>query len=300
MDALDPVAVLVRTGGVCSGTGLRKVCDPWTIRKAVRGGRILRATRNRYVLPEAEEAVAAAAGLHGVVSHLSAAMAWGWKVRRPPERPDVSVDPKRRIAAARRTGVAVHWQAVPPSHRTVGGRTSRIRTVLDCARTLPFADALSVADSALREGKVSKEELRAGLDAVPRHGRRQARRVISEADPRAANPFESSLRAIALDVVGLSVEPQWLVEWVGRVDLADPHLRIVIEADSYAWHGGAGVFRYDIRRHAALVRAGWTVVRFCWEDVMHRPDYVRAVLADLVARGPDCRPVHVSAADRRL
>jgi very-short-patch-repair endonuclease len=35
-----------------------------------------------------------------------------------------------------------------------------------------------------------------------------------------------------------------------------------------------------------MVRAGYTVVRFTWEEVMFDPDHVRAVLTDLVARGP--------------
>ncbi len=170
----------------------------------------------------------------------------------------------------------------------------------DCARHLGFAAGLAVADAALREGRVSSAQIEETLAESPRIGQPQARRILQAADARAANPFESCLRAIALDVPGLAVEPQYFIDWVGRVDLADPHLRLVLEADSYAWHGGAGVFRYDVRRHAALVRAGWTVVRFCWEDVMSQPHYVALLLADLVARGPDQRPVVVSAHDRRL
>ncbi len=34
-----------------------------------------------------------------------------------------------------------------------------------------------------------------------------------------------------------------------------------------------------------MVRAGWHVVRFVWDDVYRDPSYVHAVLSDLVADG---------------
>lgn len=296
----DPVEVVTRSGGICDGRSLREVCGDEEVRRAVRDERIVRVARNRYVLPGGPEALAAAARLTGTVSHLSAALHWGWKVREPPRTPQVSVPPTRNLGRERRAGADVTWQHLSEQHRTAPGVTTRPRTVADCARHLDFPDALAVADSALRDGQVSREQIATALVQSPRIGQPQARRVLAEADPRAANPFESAVRAIALGVPGLEVQPQYLVEWVGRVDLADPRLGLVIEADSYAWHGGAGVFRYDIRRHAALVRAGWTVVRVCWEDAMSQPGYVALLLADLVARGPDRRPIHISAHDRRL
>ncbi len=293
-------AVLVQCGGVCDGHSLRVLCGDETVRRAVREGLIIRAARNRYVLPGTAEAVAAAARLTGTVSHLSAAQHWGWRVRTPPPRPQISVPPTRDIRPEQRADIEVRWQILPNHHRTAPGVTTRARTVADCARHLDFASALAVADSALRDRRVSARQVQAVLAQSPRIGQPQARRVLAAADARAANPFESVLRAIALDVAGLAVQPQYFIEWVGTVDLADPALRLVIEADSYAWHGGSGVFRYDIRRHAALVRAGWTVLRVCWEDAMFRPDYVALLLDDLVARGPDQRPVVVSAHDKRL
>src|SRR2546422_961802 len=62
-------------------------------------------------------------------------------------------------------------------------------------------------------------------------------RVAEQADGRAANPFESVLRAIALDVPGLQVEPQIWIEPIGRPDVVDVRRRVVIEADSFEFHG---------------------------------------------------------------
>ena len=69
-----------------------------------------------------------------------------------------------------------------------------------------------------------------------------------------------------------------------RVDLADERRRIVIEADSLAWHGDRGALDRDCRRYDEFVRAGWRVLRCSWEQVMFCPDRVVAVVADVVGR----------------
>ena len=89
----------------------------------------------------------------------------------------------------------VHWGDLAPD--AVQGRvTSPVRTVVDCARTYPFDEALAVADSAMRGG-VDPGKLLEAAKASPRTGRRKAVDVVEAADGRAANPFESVLRGIA-------------------------------------------------------------------------------------------------------
>ncbi len=97
----------------------------------------------------------------------------------------------------------------------------------------------------------------------------------AHASELAANPFESVLRDIALDVPGLDVRPQGWVGRAGRADLVDERLLIAIEADSFEHHGAPDLFRRDVRRYTEFARLGWVVIRFVWEDVMHRPDRVR-------------------------
>ena len=63
---------------------------------------------------------------------------------------------------------------------------------------LAFDEALAVADSALRSGAVTAEELRSASARLRGTGSRAARLVAQYADHRAANPFESVLRALAL------------------------------------------------------------------------------------------------------
>jgi very-short-patch-repair endonuclease len=144
-----------------------------------------------------------------------------------------------------------------------------------------------VADSALRHGDVSSKRLVELAACVRGPGARRARRVAACADGRAANPFESALRAIALDVKGLDVIPQVNVRTPrlsARPDLVDTRRRIVLEADSPAWHSSRRALRRDCTRYNALVLDGWLVLRFTWEQVMFEPAYVRRCLEAAVRR----------------
>jgi very-short-patch-repair endonuclease len=177
-------------------------------------------------------------------------------------------------------GLAVHWADLAEGE-VDGWRTSPVRTVLDCAKTLPFDEALVVADSALRAG-VAKVHLVSAAARLSTRGRQRCLRVVESASPRSANAFESALRAIALEVPGLRVEPQLPIDLGGFVvhpDLVDTALRLAIEADSFSWHGDRAALKRDCERYDELVAAGWRVLRFAWEQVMFEPEWVASMLA---------------------
>jgi len=194
--------------------------------------------------------------------------------------PEIAVNPRRGIAASRREGVRVRWMTVAVDD-VASGVTTPLKTVLDCARHLPFDEALAIADSALRSGMVTRDE----LDAVGVRGAGAAavRRVLRHADARAANPFESVLRALCIEM-GVEVEPQAEVDLgTGTVhpDLACRSCSLAIEADSWTHHTSRAAHRRDCARYNLLVVRGWRVLRFTWEQVMHEQAYVRWVLAQL-------------------
>jgi very-short-patch-repair endonuclease len=70
---------------------------------------------------------------------------------------------------------------------------------------------------------------------------------------------------------------------VARPDLVDARLRIVVEADSFEWHGGRAHLSADARRDDLLLVNGWIVLRFSYEHVMLQPGFVRRVLVAAVA-----------------
>jgi very-short-patch-repair endonuclease len=281
--AVDDVSrLVVRLGGVATRAEIVAATSREALEAAVATGAVRRIARGRYATLDLGQAVTHARSVSGVLSGLSAAGYWGWAVKWPPEKTEVTV-PRNRSRARYGDGLLVRRRDLPESAVVDGVVTSRVQTVLDCAARLPFDEALSVADSALRDPELMTDDLHAALGSVPRNGRSRVSRVVESADGGAANPFESCVRAVALEVPGLAVRTQVQVGTTGWVDLADPNLRIVIECDSWEFHSGEDLFRRDVRRYTDMVRAGWLVVRFVWEDAMHRPDRIRDVLSDVVA-----------------
>ena len=92
------------------------------------------------------------------------------------------------------------------------------------------------------------------------------------------------LRAIALDVPGLQVQAQRTIPGIGRPDLVDRVLRLVVEAESFEFHGRRRMLKHDCERYNAFVVDGWLVIRFAWEHVMFEPAYVAGVLRAMVER----------------
>ena len=206
-------------------------------------------------------------------------------MKHQPDLPWVTVPRNRNVDVGSQKDIHISWRRLDSYELVNGWVTGPLRTVLDCASVLPFDEALAVADSALRAADVTKEELRRAADGHAPRGRLRARRVADNASSAAANPFESVLRAICLDVPGLTVRPQVEIAGEGfcaRVDLADAALRIVVEADSFEFHGGRERLRHDCWRYDELVCRGWLVLRFAWEQVMFAPEWVREILVQAV------------------
>jgi very-short-patch-repair endonuclease len=288
-----------RLGGVCTWRELRRAV-PWRrIGVAVESGEVVRLRRGLYGLRGPDDAVTVARRLTGTVSHRSAAAHWGWKVKTTPQRPDVTLARHRRLPPRAAEIATLHWRTLPQAH-VRAGVTTPARTVVDCCLDLPFDEALAVFDSALRAGLRMREVTEIGLTLGPRQ-RARVLKVARHADGRAANPFESVLRAIALEVPGLSVEPQVRVrydDFYARVDLADESLQIVVEADSHEFHAERRAFDRDCRRYEELTVRDWIVLRFTWEQVMFHPAWVRSMLVGAVAlrrRRSRPRPVRRTA-----
>jgi very-short-patch-repair endonuclease len=284
-------------GGVATRGHLIEMTSRAEVDRARETGEIVVLARGRYALPVADAARAAAHRLTGTASHRSAALLWGWAVKTPPEVPEVTVPKNRKVTGEQSRGVLLH-RADLGADDLRDGATSRDRTLVDCLRTLPFDEGLAVADSALREG-FAAARLRALARDAAGPGSRMIRRVAAEATADAANPFESVLRAIALDVPGLAVRPQVSIHdphFLGRPDLVDERLRIALEADSFEWHGSRAALRKDARRYNRLVVRGWLVLRFSWEDVMFQPDDVRGVLEAAVTERTEQRCLGCRAA----
>ncbi len=253
---------------------------------------IARTSRDTY-LPRAladdvrarVDAVLLGAPASAVVSHVTAARLWELEVPLSAEerRVHLTVPPGTRIR--HRADRRVHCAALPDvqvTRRLGMPVTSPGRTWLDLAGSLPAGALLAVTDQMLarRYPRATLDRMVAGARGV--RGIRTARRVLAVADRRSGSPMESVLRWLVLEAGLPAPELQYVVRdaaggFVGRVDLAWPDRRVVVEFDGDV-HRQRRVFVDDVRRQNGLVLAGWTVLRFTSADVLGRPELVLAVL----------------------
>jgi very-short-patch-repair endonuclease len=68
-----------------------------------------------------------------------------------------------------------------------------------------------------------------------------------------------------------------------EIDIAFVDRRIAIELDGYAFHSGASAFRRDLRRGNRLMKDGWTVRRFSWDDLLGDPESFLATIIELLS-----------------
>jgi very-short-patch-repair endonuclease len=277
---IRPAAALASMGGTAPYRRLVGATGRSALRTAVRRGEVVRLRRGRYGLPRADDALSTAIRSGGCLSHVSAALHHRWGVLRLWDATCVTLPRATRPGSA----PAVRWSYAPLSDaEREAGVTSPVRTVLDCARTLPFDEALAVADSALRSGDVLPDELDAAARTCRSPGVRRAREILRHADARAANPFESALRAVVLQAGLTGFIPQLVIAEDGLfacVDLGDPDRRVAFEADGYGVHGTRAAFAKDLARHDELQSEGWVTRRFAYEHVLYRQGWVaRQVLS---------------------
>ncbi|TCJ22450.1 endonuclease domain-containing protein [Nocardioides jejuensis] len=275
----------VHLGGIAPRGEVVRLTSEKRVRRALERGVLTMLPGRRVAVFPQDRAHRAALSFGGVASHASAALALEWPVLTVPPRPQITVKP------------GTLWPDDPLEvpelfHRRWGREdhdgwhTTAVRTVLDAARDLAFADALAITDSALRTEALERADLMDAARRVHRDAASRVHLVARHADARAANPFESALRALCIEI-GLEVVPQWEIGLDGftvHADLANPLIGLVIEADSYTHHGAdPAAFENDCERYDLLVAAGWRVLRFTYAQVTQRPTWVKQVLRRTIA-----------------
>ncbi len=182
-------------------------------------------------------------------------------------------------------GVSVHVHHIPDEDSTKLGwhhLTTPSRTCVDIARWYETEAAVPIIDAMLARRVVRQVENEGQLQRAAGHGVERARRVLALCDGRAESPPESVLR-VRLILAGLPAPvPQhevWLRgQFVARVDLGWPELRIAVEYDG-AYHAAPGQLGRDRRRLNALIAAGWTVIHVTAADMHELTGVIRQLRA---------------------
>ena len=203
-----------------------------------------------------------ACGPGAVLSYGSAAHLWGIRGSR-------GLIEVTRISGHRRPhGVHLHQTRSLPREdiRLEDGIpvTSLERTLLDVAARLDDRQLEHDLVAADRSGRLRWDELGRVLDeGRGRPGLRRLRRVSRRVDPRAVDarsPLEVDFLALCREE-GLT-PPHVNVQVEGRlVDFLWPDRRVVVETDGYRYHHDRPAFERDHESTAALMAAGYTVLR---------------------------------------
>lgn len=140
-DHVDPVEVVRRYGGTATYAQLVARTSRGRLRAAVGAGGLRRMRRGVYALPDLPSSRKVVAMTRGVLSHTSAARVHGLEVPMADDAVHITVAPGTR--ALRPDAVVTHWSPLA-EHDAGAFATTPVRTVLDCAMTLPFPQALAV------------------------------------------------------------------------------------------------------------------------------------------------------------
>ncbi len=209
-----------------------------------------------------------ACGPDAALSHLSAAMLWGW--RRPWSTPYHITAPSSHV----RDGVVCHrCKALTQREiRTHYGIrvTSPAWTVLDCAPILRFAEFRRL----LSEAQVSKHLRRSGLAEAlarfPRHPGASIVVAVLDAAGPTRSEFEEAFRAFCLRF-GLPT-PRFNEPVAGyELDAYFPQHRLAVELDGWDFHRTRAAFEHDRNKDADLLLLGIATIRITWERLRHRP-----------------------------
>lgn len=256
--------------------------------------RLLTATPHRGVYraagaPDSPDSQAwlAVLGARAVLSYLSAA-AWCDLPVEQDGRIHVTRQHRQRLLTHER--IRVHRTLLVPSAVTTWyglDVTTRTETLLDCLGWLRLGAARTLLDRAFQQSWLGRPDIERRLDEqTGRWGNRQLARLLRDSRPGAEAESERRLQRL-LDEAGMGGwkgnHPVVIAGRRFRLDVAFPEHRLDVEVDGWAYHRSKEARDRDIERDNLLTQAGWRVLRFSWEDVVDRPDYVIDVIASVLA-----------------
>jgi very-short-patch-repair endonuclease len=166
--------------------------------------------------------------------------------------------------------------------------TSPTRTIVGLARTTSqdgLEDLLLAADSLRILDRRRLDELL--TERAGRPGTRALRELITDDPIEARSVNERRLFAICRRFGVRLPEVNRRIETAGRTFYADfcwSQHRLIVEADSWRWHGGRSAGESDADRDQLLSMAGWRVVHFTRDQIKRRRDDTGRRLAALTSR----------------
>lgn len=257
-----------------------------SLQAAVQHRFLVRARRDRYLLPDTSNAVIQAVTIGGRIGCISALAANGVFVfdsrfthvhmmrsmsrSRSPRGRHIALTPDNR------DGSVLHWTPLARPEDANEFCVGMVDALAQAVRCQKPEHALASIDNALHLGLVTELDLADMFSGLPAH-HQWLRKAV---DGRAESGQESVLRHIVTGA-GLSCELQVEVPTVGRVDMIVEG-RLVVEADSRLAHDGWDKHVDDRRRDLVLASMGLASLRPAYPHIMYRPELIRDAILSLL------------------
>lgn len=183
-------------------------------------------------------------------------------------------------------GVRVHRSLdLLPEHREVKAEfvtTTVARTFVDLAAVMRRKRLAAAIDETLAARLVDISEIDQVFTQVARKGRTGSAMMRQLLEERIGSEL---ITASKLERVGMRLfergglpRPVWQfpAPWDPdrRIDFAWPPWLVGVEGDGRRWHSRAADFDRDRQRDRLALLEGWCILRFTWNDFVHRPDEV--------------------------
>ncbi|MFC4395122.1 MULTISPECIES: type IV toxin-antitoxin system AbiEi family antitoxin domain-containing protein [Micrococcaceae] len=265
---MDICDYLARRAGAARSHELQKAgFTRARVGRAVALGLLVRVRRGVYALP-GDNRVAGVLAAGGRLTCLSAAPVYRLWTLNDPAGLHLS-----RSHPVHTSGVVEHGRPRHPRHPwlPVLGLADVLLHALHC---LPELEALVMVQSAVSAGDVSLDFLY-GRCQGRRNGR--ARSVLDLVIPRADSVLEV-LANVYFARAGLRVRRHVYIPGVGEVDFLVEEI-LVVETDG-STHFEPKSIKRDQRRNNRSIIGGYLVLRYYYEDVIHRPE---AMVAEVQA-----------------
>lgn len=207
------------------------------------------------------------------VSHHTAARLWGAVVPHV-VRLHVSVPPGHRRSS--RPDMVVHSSSRTPTTFRAVPVTTPVDTFLDCATALDLVDLVILGDSLVKRGRITPEQLLAGVQAGCGRGVRQARTAAALVRQGVDSPMETRARLLRV----LSGLPELTTDirfygahgnLVRRLDAGDRATRTAVEYDGRQHIQRQAHWEADIGRREEFEDAEWRIVTLVSKDIFDTP-----------------------------
>lgn len=163
-----------------------------------------------------------------------------------------------------------------------GIRTTSVpRTIVDLAGVVHPRRLGAIIDDAIASRKTTAPEINTVLTDVAKRGKPGVTVLRAELEnwmgpARNESVLERAGNRLLASAGIEGWETEHTIPWSlnQRFDVAFPKSQLAIEWDSRRWHAQGRAFERDRERDAQALAHGWRILRFTWNDVHDRPNYV--------------------------